>query len=152
MFGRSSSRTTAKPPAARRRQSRAWREWSNVPEDGHVVEVGGGNDLGDRRAPPARAVKPSAIACTRPTASATRAAASEPSATAPRTADTIASTWSSVLSLPRHSRSQPAASARTALSGVPPGLVAPAMSSASVTSTPVNPSSVAQQPGGHRAG
>ena len=61
-------------------------------------------------------------------------------------AATIASSCASVLSLPMQSRSQPAARARTAASGMPCTPLAPCMSRASVTMTPSNPSSPRSRP------
>ena len=61
-------------------------------------------------------------------------------------AATISSSWASVLSLPMQSRSQPAARARTAASGMPCTPLAPCMSRASVTMTPSNPSSPRSRP------
>ena len=51
-----------------------------------------------------------------------------------------------MLSVPMQSRSQPAASARTAASGMPSTPLAPAMSRASVTMTPSKPSSSRSRP------
>ena len=94
-----------------------------------------------------------ARARTRPAASATRSSGRRPEATASHTAAWTATYRSSSVAEPRHSRSTPAARARTAASGMPVSALAPAMSRASLTSTPVEAELVAQHPdhgGGER--
>ena len=106
--------------------------------DRRVGSAVGGQDAGARRR---RARAPA-----RPPRA--RAAAGKAIRTRPRRsiAATISSSCSSVLSVPMQSRSQPAASARTAASGMPCSPLAPVMSSASVTMTPSKPSSSRSRP------
>ena len=144
---RASSRTTVKRP-----------EWPRTPGPGGRLDVERVDQCATSR--PARRVRPVPAGTAggrrrgrRPgpapgsAASFTRSASRDPSAMAVVTARSISTSSSSVLSVPRHSRSQPARSARTAASGTPRSALAPAMSSASLTMTPANPSSVAKQAG-----
>ena len=87
-----------------------------------------------------------ARARTRDAASATRSSGSRPACTAATTAACTASKVSSVVAEPRQSRSTPAARARTAASGMPVSALAPAMSSASLTTTPSKPRSSRSMP------
>src|SRR6478735_5458192 len=86
------------------------------------------------------------IAATRPAASASRSWLRRPSATAATIASRTPSTIAAGLSGPRQRRSHPAARARTAASGMPSTADAPAMSSASLTTTPSKPSTSRSMP------
>ncbi len=81
---------------------------------------------------------------TRPAASASRCSGSRPSCTASTTAATTARCTSSSLSAPRQMRSQPAARASTAAPGSPRPRATACMSTASLTSSAVEPELLAQ--------